>query len=350
MIRSDIQAVANDAHARSEKPSAVADSSCSAAVGVVVIGRNEGQRLLTCLASVRGANFVVYVDSGSTDGSVEVAERLGASIVSLDLTHPFTAARARNAGLDALRNVEQHIEFVQFVDGDCELTPGWITNARSFIRSRPDVAIVCGRLRERHPEISTYNRLCDIEWDTPVGEAEQCGGIFLSRIAALSTVDGFRPELIAGEEPDLCVRLREKGWRIWRLDAEMGWHDADMRSFGQWWRRSVRSGHAFMEVSQLHRGSRFGVFRRETRRAMFWGGAFPVLIGIAAVVQPAALGLALLYPFQVCRIAWRRGPAEQLSWSYAISMVVGRFAELEGIMRYVWRLLRRGPVRLIEYK
>jgi glycosyltransferase involved in cell wall biosynthesis len=74
--------------------------SAGAAFGVVVIGRNEGERLVRCLQSL--AQFgapLVYVDSNSTDGSSEQAQRLGAHAVQLDLTQSFTAARARNLGV-----------------------------------------------------------------------------------------------------------------------------------------------------------------------------------------------------------------------------------------------------------
>ena len=64
-------------------------------IGVVAIGRNEGDRLRVCLTSaLRDSNHVVYVDSGSTDGSVAMVRELGATVVELDLSIPFTAARA----------------------------------------------------------------------------------------------------------------------------------------------------------------------------------------------------------------------------------------------------------------
>ena len=91
-------------------------------VGVVVIGRNEGPRLERCLASLIGAaQKIVYVDSGSTDGSVQMARRLGVEVVELDMTMPFTAARARNEGFARLQHVLPSMRHVQFVDGDCEV-------------------------------------------------------------------------------------------------------------------------------------------------------------------------------------------------------------------------------------
>src|ERR1700733_8869724 len=70
--------------------------------GVVVIGRNEGQRLITCLQSLSDATAVIYVDSNSTDGSVKAAQDRNINIIELDLSVPFTAARARNAGFTRL--------------------------------------------------------------------------------------------------------------------------------------------------------------------------------------------------------------------------------------------------------
>jgi glycosyltransferase involved in cell wall biosynthesis len=200
-------------------------------IGVVVIGRNEGERLRKCLASVaRQTGKVVYVDSGSTDNSVEIAESLGAVVVNLDMMRPFTAARARNEGFMRLREAAPDLAYVQFVDGDCEILPGWLEEAALFLDEHPDVAAVCGRLRERFPERSVYNMLCDIEWNTPVGEAKACGGNAMLRADALSQAGKYREDLIAGEEPELCVRLRASGWKIWRLAAEMALHDADMLS------------------------------------------------------------------------------------------------------------------------
>src|SRR5581483_941040 len=200
-------------------------------VGIVVIGRNEGERLIGCLSSVSHEGTLIYVDSGSSDGSVAAAEKMGASVVKLDLNLPFTAARARNEGFAALKALRPNVRFVQFIDGDCILVDGWLEKALMFLEQRANAAIVCVRRREHEPSPSIYNLLCELEWNTPVGQTLACGGDALVRVAAFEQVGGFRPQLIAGEEPELCVRLREKGWKIWRLDAEMTQHDAAMTRF-----------------------------------------------------------------------------------------------------------------------
>jgi GT2 family glycosyltransferase len=320
-------------------------------LGVVAIGRNEGERLIRCLTSAKSESHnIVYADSGSTDGSVVAAEQIGAHVVTLDLTRSFTAARARNVGLAALRTLNPNARFVQFIDGDCILVHGWLDKARAFIEQRSDIAIVCGRRRELHPTASVYNQLCDLEWDTPSGDTLSCGGDALVRIEAFEAAGGFRAQLIAGEEPELCVRLRKLGWRIWRLDADMTRHDAAMTRMAQFWARAVRGGHAYVEVSQLHKASPYGIWKRETARAIFWGGLLPLIICLGALIHPVALAGTLVYPLQICRVASARGPSSSQSWIYALFITIAKFAEFQGILRYYWGQFTRRNAALIEYK
>ncbi|KIC26754.1 glycosyltransferase [Leisingera sp. ANG-M6] len=314
----------------------------AAAIAAVVIGRNEGERLIRCLQSLRGqVQQLIYVDSGSTDGSAAAARDMGAEVVALDLSQPFTAARARNAGLAVL---ETGIEFVQFVDGDCEVNPDWIATAADFMQANPKAAVACGRRRERFPEMSVYNRLCDAEWDTPVGEAKACGGDALMRVAAVYTAGGYRDGLIAGEEPELCLRLRRAGWQVWRLDAEMTLHDAQMLRFGQWWNRSRRAGHAFAEGAALHGAGPEHHWVAETRRALLWGAILPAAIVMAGLLRPALLLAALIYPAQVLRLSRRMG------FEQALFSVLGKFAEAAGALEFYWRRWRGSARGILEYK
>lgn len=318
----------------------------SANIGAVVIGRNEGDRLVRCLASLdHGVSQIVYVDSGSSDDSVAAAKSAGADVLILDPNQPFTAARARNAGLDRLTSGANPPELVQFIDGDCELRSNWIDDASAFLETRPDVVVVGGRRRERFPEASAYNYLADTEWDTPVGEARSCGGDALMRIAALTKVGGYNPVMIAGEEPEMCVRLRQKGGIIWRLDAEMTWHDAAITRFGQWWRRSRRAGHAYAEGAALHGAPPERHNVAQTRRAMIWGAAIPLLALLGTLISPWSLLLFLVFPLQVARIA-RRGE----DWQRAFFLTIGKFPEVQGVLDYHWGRLTRKRAGLIEYK
>lgn len=310
-------------------------------VDAVVIGRNEGDRLAACLGSLRGqVRRMVYVDSGSSDGSVALARGMGAEVVALDMDQPFTAARARNAGVARL----QGEGFVQLVDGDCAVDPAWIATALAFAASHPAAVVVCGRRRERFPEASVYNRLCDSEWNTPPGQAKACGGDALISLPALRAAGGYREDLIAGEEPELCLRLARAGGQIWRIEAEMTLHDAAMTRLGQWWNRSRRAGHAFAEGAALHGAGPERHWVAETRRALLWGVGLPVAAFIAGLVHPAGFALLLAWPLQVLRLSRRMG------FTTALFTVLGKLPEAQGALTYYFNRLRRQRAGLIEYK
>jgi GT2 family glycosyltransferase len=319
-------------------------------IAVVVIGRNEGQRLERCLASLTGVG-VVYVDSGSTDGSIRMARKLGVEVVELDMTTPFTAARARNEGFACMQRVLPQVRYVQFVDGDCEVVAGWLPRAQAFLDSRPEVAVVCGRRRERFPHHSIYNYMCDLEWDTPVGEARACGGDALMRADAFVEASGFRADLIAGEEPELCVRLRAQGWKVWRLAEEMTLHDAGMSRFGQWWRRTLRGGYAFAEGAFLHGAAPEQHWRRESRRAWFWGLGIPLATLIASLMLGGwGLLVLLIYPLQMARLARRGDGSLRENWLLAFFLVLGKFPEMLGQAKFLLGRFGAGKSALIEYK
>lgn len=312
-----------------------------AVIDAVVIGRNEGARLIACLASLQGhVRKLVYVDSGSSDGSIAAAQAAGAEVVALDMTQPFTAARARNAGLARL----DLPDFVQLVDGDCEVVPGWIDTALAGFAAHPAAVVVCGRRRERFPQASVYNQLADAEWNTPVGQVTACGGDALMRFAAVQALGGYREDLIAGEEPELCVRLRQAGGEVWRLDAEMTMHDAAMTRFGQWWKRSVRAGYAFAEGAALHGAAPERHWVKETRRALLWGAILPLFALVASLLHPLGLLVWLIYPMQLARL-WRSGGRD-----WAVFALLGKFAEARGALSYWLNRLRGRRRGLIEYK
>ncbi|MBK4218148.1 glycosyltransferase family 2 protein [Paracoccus caeni] len=317
----------------------------SPVIDAVAIGRNEGQRLIGCLDSLKAAGLrhVVYVDSGSTDGSLAEAQARGAIVVELDMSQPFTAARARNAGVAAL---PQGADYIQFIDGDCTIEAEWVPLAADFLTDNPIVAAVCGRLREIDPEASIYNRMIDHEWDTPLGQTRACGGIVMMRAAHFHEAGGFKPELIAGEEPELCVRLRRAGWQIWRLDAEMARHDAAIHRFGQWWRRRRRTGYAYAEGAALHGAPPERHNVAQTRRALAWGLGLPVLALLGTfLINPVFLLLFLAWPAQILRLSWRDGDL-----THAGFLTLGKIPEAFGVIEYWFRRLVGRDGRLIEYK
>lgn len=315
-------------------------------IDAVVIGRNEGDRLIAGLRAMQTQlRRVIYVDSGSSDGSVEAAAEMGCDVVHLDLSQPFTAARARNEGFARAMAHDPAPDLIQFMDGDCALREGWLDEATAFMSAHPEVAVTCGRRRERHPENSVYNRLIDKEWDTAPGQAKACGGDALMRAEALAQVGGYNPSLIAGEEPEMCVRLRQAGWQIWRLDAEMTWHDAALTRLGQWWTRARRAGHAYAEGAALHGAPPERHAVAETRRALIWGAGVPLLALLGLVITPWALAILLAWPAQIIRLGLRSG-----DWQEAFFMVLGKLPEAQGVLQF-WRGRLSGKrAGLIEYK
>jgi glycosyltransferase involved in cell wall biosynthesis len=320
--------------------------------GVVVIGRNEGERLEQCLKSLKTASQVVYVDSGSTDGSVQLARNRGAEVVDLDVSRPFTAARARNAGFAHLRKIAPELRYVHFVDGDCEIIDGWPPQALALLERQPEVGAVCGWRRERFPDRSIYNWLCDREWSSGrVGEVDLCGGDVMIRIDTFAQVTGYREDLIAGEDPELCVRLRAAGWRIWRLDVPMTLHDAAMTRFGQWWRRAVRSGYVFAQGAYLHGAPPERHLVWQSQRAWLLGVYLPIACAVIGLVFPPWGFVAwLIYPAYVLEKYVRNPWQERRRGLLALFDVLAQFPYGWGQIKFMRDHLLARQAALIEYK
>lgn len=302
---------------------------------VIAIGRNEGERLRRCLEAVARAGVpAVYVDSGSADGSPALARGFGFPVVELDPSAPFTAARARNEGFAEACRLFPGARYVQFVDGDCELVDGWLGVGTRALDADPTLAVVCGRVRERDRAGSVYNLLCDLEWDAPAGEASACGGNAMFRASAFEAVGRFDARLIAGEEPELSVRLRRAGWRLVRRSEEMVFHDADMRRFGQWWRRALRAGWSYAEGTALHGRGAERYALRENASIAFWGAILPAAALLLVVPTGGAslllLGGHLLLAARIYARAIRAGRPQRDARVLAAFTVLGKLPEAIG--------------------
>jgi GT2 family glycosyltransferase len=317
-------------------------------IAVVVIGRNEGARLVASLASLHGVvSRVVYVDSGSTDDSLQAARDAGALVVELDLSIPFTAARSRNAGFAAL---DPAPEFVQFIDGDCVLEKGWISTGLAALDQYEDMGIVTGWRSEIHPDVSVYNGLVDFEWHRPAGDIEACGGDMMVRATAFEDVGGFNPNVIAAEDDEFCTRVRKANWRVHRLPQPMTLHDADMVRLGQWWQRAVRTGHGFAQVGALHPP----YFLRSRQRAWFYGAVLPFAAILSLILSPWALlpvlGLYALSYVRTVRGLLTAGLAPRKALHQSVFLSLSKFPNLIGMLTYCWRVLHGSDIAIIEYK
>jgi GT2 family glycosyltransferase len=315
-------------------------------LGVVVIGRNEGELLERALASIGGdADAIVYADSASIDDSVaRVRARFPhVRVVELDTSRPLNPARGRNAGMEELRRVMPDVAFVQFLDGDCDVAPGWLSHARRYLAEHPDVGIVCGRLRERERERNPYHRLADMEWAQPPGEIDDLGGIMMIAAKVWDDVGGQNPDIPAAEEREFCRRALAKGWRALRLPEDMARHDIDMDSFVQWWSRMVRMGHSWAQGLWIYRDR---YHAKHVASLAVWGGVIPaVAVGGALPTLGGSFGLLFAY-----RRLWRRMIAEREARGdrsddarlYAAAMIAAKMAGTLGVARFFLRTLPAG--------
>jgi GT2 family glycosyltransferase len=312
---------------------------------------------------VRAAASVIYVDSGSSDGSVTLARSYGVEVVELDLSTPFCAARARNEGCARLLSSNPPLKFIQFIDGDCEIIGEWLHIAADALQNNARIAIVAGFLHERFPERSIYNRLGNLEWNfANPGEVESVGGIFMVRKEAFEDAGGFDASVPAGEEPELCSRLRKIGWQIQRLANDMAWHDLAMSRFSQWWTRMIRYGYGSSDV-----GLRFNLpnFNRNNLRTRIWSCWLAVTLASPALVALAPLNnrasdvkwliflFICLWPAQLARISlrtWQKGTKPSLAIAYGFFIMLSYFPQMIGQGLYWIDRLKKRSFRLVEYK
>lgn len=315
----------------------------------VLIGRNEGARLVIALKAAQNvARRVVYVDSGSSDGSADAARAMGAEVFELDPERPFTAARGRNEGFTALG--PERAQFVQFLDGDCVVDPDWPTLALDFLNRTPKAGLVHGHIFEECPDMSVYNWMTDWEWKKPEGPDAKGIGCFMLRAEVFEATGGLRPTMIAAEDDEFFARIRKAGWQTWCIARPMCRHDIALRSFWPWFRRSIRAGHSFAELDALHPG----LALRPVLRAVFWGGVLPVLALAGLFVWPIlGLVVALLYLGQIARNAAqmkRLGLDMRRAALASLMLMLSKFANIYGIIMYYWHRWRGNKAAIIEYK
>lgn len=322
----------------------------TAPVGVVVIGRNEGDRVLKALESVpRHVEAVVYVDSDSTDGSRAIVEAAGYATVHLTPPPALCAARGRNAGFEHVSSSAGTITFVQFVDGDCVLRAGWIESAVTYFAKNANVGVVAGELSELGANRSIFRRILDLEWRGQLGAVPSTGGIFMARRAVLESVGGFDPSLRLGEEAELCGRVRDAGWQIHRISAPMAIHDSGFRGFADWWKRGVRSGEAIMIASASDQPAIRSGGRRRILSTLAWGAFLPLVMLSSALLGifvhwNAYLVLAVLAfgaTLQVARISAsarrKYGWPHRHALLYAVHVLFAKVPESLGVFRQASR-------------
>ncbi len=328
-------------------------------LSVVIIGRNEGQRLVDCIQSVQAMNYptaemeIIYVDSDSTDGSPQRAQALG---VRVEIVHPQRPAAAigRNAGWRVAK-----APFILFLDGDTLLHPDFVKVALQQFQDHPELAIVWGHRRESPPYASIYQRFLDLDWIYPPGLTQFCGGDALMRRQVLEEVNGYNPLLIAGEEPEMCARIRARGYTILHIDHPMTLHDLAITRWTSYWRRATRTGHAYAEIFNLLRNTATPLWQRETRKNFLHANVLLDILLVGLVLTfwlpslwPLFLSLILLTLFCL-RSAWK---ARWKSNDWLTLLLYGVHSQFQhipiafGQLSYYYHRWLGERQRLIEYK
>jgi N-acetylglucosaminyl-diphospho-decaprenol L-rhamnosyltransferase len=206
---------------------------------VVVVNHETREDLLDCLASLQdaGADEVIVVDSGSSDGSLDAAAAAFPQVRRVGLAN-VGFGRAANAGVD-----ETTADAVVLTNADTVFSVGSVAALGSYLDRHPDVGAVGpvvrfpdGRLQlsaRSFPSIgqalghaalglwwprnrwTRAYRLTD--WDrTSERDVDWLSGCCIAvRRAAFEAVGGFDPAyFMFVEDVDLCARLREAGWRV----------------------------------------------------------------------------------------------------------------------------------------
>ncbi len=199
-----------------------------------------------------------------------------------------------------------------------------------------------------------WRRLIDVAWDISAGNADYVGGDSLFRVEALKQCGGWPIELIAGEEPDTCFRCADLGWNCWRLPNEMTLHDIRMTRFGEYWKRSVRAGHAYVEVALRRRHGHHGKSVKQTISICVYATVLPVAMIVSGVIWwPLPIVLSLIYVrlgWSITRWSLNRGRPLDLSLLIAALTILGKFAGGIGILKYIRGRLSGTRTRIIEYK
>lgn len=331
-------------------------------LGVVVIGRNEGERLKRCISSIQ-LHFngpIIYVDSGSTDGSVEYCDEIGLEAIDLDMSTPFTMSRARNAGFKRLIDKHVHCKYVQFVDGDCELSTEWLATSYHFIKKQIRISSVCGILQEKFPDKNIYHRLMNMELKGHSGEIIACGGIAMFKIETFEKVGGFNESLIAGEEADLCLRIKSTGEKVWRLDVSMGTHDIDMHKFSQWWTRMKRTGHAYAQGFDMYGKGVYKHKQKQVLSSLIYGFIVPFFfifslsmlegqeISITILILTIIIYIRVFLSSLYARLKLRDSTFNSLL--YATAIIIGKFPEVLGIFIYYMNNMFGKTSLIMEYR
>ena len=173
------------------------------------------------------------------------------------------------------------------------------------------------------------------------------------RSRVFQELKGFSPMVIAGEEPELCYRLRQKGWKIHRLDHQMTLHDAAITHFSQWWKRAVRSGHAYAHGYALHGREKERYCLRDLLRIWIWIVVIPIFIVLSVLIfNSAFFFFFVVYFLYIVKITMDincKLNNMKYSFLYATFNLFGKIPQLIGQILFIIKFIFKRKFSIIEY-
>lgn len=310
-------------------------------IGVVIIGRNEGKHLKECLIPLAGQKSpILYVDSASSDNSVAIARQSGVEVLQLDASCPMSPAIARNSGAKRILELNPHLQYIQFVDGDTVLEKNWLSEGQKIFKERNDVAIVSGDLKEKNDTSSIYKQVSSMEWMRHPGEIQHCGGNCMVRATIFRNVKGFNTDILSGEDTEFCLRIRRLRWKIFHTPQIMGVHNSHVDTFPTFWKRSMRTGYAYQQISQMYINDPEKLFVKENRSNWIFGGLIPLAaLFLIPFTSGWSLLLLLAYPLLIVKIYLNINQQipPKMAFLYSVHCAMMKIPGFIGALQFIFR-------------
>jgi len=252
-------------------------------VSIIIIGKNEESNLGNCFRSVLEMDYpadrfeVIYVDTGSTDRSLEIARKSNVRAVEEHAQFP-SPGLARNRGIQ-----EAQYDIIHFIDGDMTIDSGYLRKAVSFLDT-DRIACVIGNVSERRSDRSFLARVLNYPWSirrSGFVEAPGAGGTFLKGV--LQMINGYNPLILKGQETELGYRIRQKGYRIYKIEHTMGVHHYGINNLCDLAKRSYLMGISYGMILTMPREQSYADLFWRARNMLAQGIIFLVLVLILVI-------------------------------------------------------------------
>ncbi|UCD05132.1 MAG: glycosyltransferase [candidate division WOR-3 bacterium] len=311
-------------------------------VSVVIIGKDEEKNLANCIRSVRDIEYpaerveIIYVDNGSHDRSVAIARQQNINTVEERGQYP-SPGLARNRGIR-----EAKYDIIHFIDGDMTMDSGYLGKAVRFL-DVDKIGCVIGDVQELGSESSFLSRVLNYPWASrKTGFVEAPGGGGTFRKSVLEAVEGYNPYVLKGQETEIGYRIREEGYRIYKIDHLMAMHDYGINRLDDLVKRSYRMGSSYGMIMTMPQVGSYADLTRRARSLFVQGMLLTVVI--AMLIITGRLFLLLAVPLVICLYVllrhWREIVSARDARAYAYYLLM-QFNKPVVLCGFVACLLRR---------